>query len=86
MINFQNYMTEMRGRFEIEAFKTSLSVGALAEDMKLDGEDNDPIDIYSILGAALSMAEVGTAASPPAAGAITLMSGFVGILGEIDKP
>ncbi|KAG9232650.1 hypothetical protein BJ875DRAFT_73017 [Amylocarpus encephaloides] len=86
MATFHSYVTEMRSRFELEAFKTALSVGELATDMKLDGEDNDPIDVYAILGAALSMAEVGTAANPAAAGAVTFLSGFVGIMGEVDKP
>jgi hypothetical protein len=83
---FHGYVSRMRALFVEAAFMTALSVDELADDMKLDGENNDQMDIYAILGAAISMAELATGSNPAAAGALTFLGGFVGVMGEIDKP
>lgn len=64
---------------------TALDVKSLATDMKLDGEDKKPIDIYSILGSAISMAQLGTAANPAASAQLTMVGGFVTIMGAVNK-
>lgn len=65
---------------------TALDITGLAIDMKLDGESNDPLDIYAIFGGAMSMAHIGTTANPPTSGVLSFLSGFAGVLGAINKP
>jgi hypothetical protein len=77
----------MRALFVEEAFMSALSVDEIATDMKLDKTENkDKFDIFSILGAVLSMAKIGTIGNPAAAGAVTFISGFVGVISSVDKP
>jgi hypothetical protein len=76
----------MRALFVEEAFMSALSVDEIATDMKLDGENKDKFDIFSILGAVLSMAKIGTIGNPAAAGAVTFLSGFVSVISSVDKP
>jgi hypothetical protein len=84
---FQGYVTRMRALFVEEAFMTALSVDEIATDMKLDKvESKDKFDIFAILGAALSMAKIGTIGNPIAGGAVTFLSGFVGVMGKVTEP
>jgi hypothetical protein len=84
--SFHTYAARMSQLFVNEAFMTALDITGLAIDMKLDGESNDPLDIYAIFGGAMSMAHIGTTANPPTSGVLSFLSGFAGVLGAINKP
>jgi hypothetical protein len=83
---FHDYATKLNEAFQDEAFLNSLAVKEMAKDMKLDQEVKEKLNIFAILAGAVGMASFGVAANPLAAGAMTFLGGFMGMMGEVNQP
>jgi hypothetical protein len=69
--NFHSYMRGLHGRFQDEAFLSSLSLSGMKTELKIpDGtKDAEPVDQWALLGGAFSIGAAGLGVLNPAAGA-----------------